>query len=173
MELTAGNTSGILDLRPNTNVGTTDGQLNAISANYNAFAVKAERTYTNGLQFLGAYTWSKAMDILDGDNADIQDLYNPGLTYGPAGFNRTNNVLLSAVYELPFGPGKQFLNSKSFVNREFIARLAALGHSAVCNRTADLNHRKQQRRYQLGTQCICKPYLCRWPTSRPHPSAIF
>jgi hypothetical protein len=118
--LTAGNTSGILDLRPNTNVGTTDGQLNAISANYNAFAVKAERTYTNGLQFLGAYTWSKAMDILDGDNADIQDLYNPGLTYGPAGFNRTNNVLLSAVYELPFGPGKQFLNSKSFVNREFI-----------------------------------------------------
>ncbi len=118
--LTPGNTSGILDLRPNPNVGTTDGQLNAISANYNALAVKVERTYSNGLQFLGAYTWSKAMDILDGDNADIQDLYNPHLTYGPAGFDRTNNVIISAVYELPFGPGKKFLNSHSFVDREVV-----------------------------------------------------
>jgi Carboxypeptidase regulatory-like domain/TonB dependent receptor len=118
--LTPGNTSGILDLRPNTQVGTTDGQLNAISANYNALVVKAERSFSNGLQFLGAYTWSKAMDILDGDNADIQNLYNPGLTYGPAGFDRTHNVLISAVYELPFGPGKRFLNSKSILNREVV-----------------------------------------------------
>jgi hypothetical protein len=118
--LTPGNTSGILDLRPNVNVGTTDGQLNAISANYNALAVKVERTYTNGLQFLGAYTYSKAMDILDGDNADIQNLYNPGLAYGPAGFDRTHNLILSAVYELPFGPGKKFLNSNSLINREIV-----------------------------------------------------
>ncbi|WP_353073062.1 TonB-dependent receptor [Tunturiibacter gelidiferens] len=118
--LTPGNTSGILDLRPNTNVGTTDGQLNAVSANYHALAVKVERTYTNGLQFLGAYTYSKAMDILDGDNADIQNLYNPGLTYGPAGFDRTQNFIFSAVYELPFGPGKKFLNSNNLINREII-----------------------------------------------------
>jgi hypothetical protein len=118
--LTPGNTSGILDLRPNPNVGTTDGQLNAISANYNALTLKVERTYSNGLQFLGAYTWSKAMDILDGDNADIQNLYNPQLTYGPAGFDRTNNLIISAVYELPFGPNKKFLNSHSFVDREVV-----------------------------------------------------
>ena len=118
--LTPGNKTGILDLRPNVNVGTTDGQLNAISANYNAFVTKLERTYTNGLQFLGAYTYSKAMDILDGDNADIQNLYNPGLTYGPAGFDRTHNILISAVYELPFGPAKKFLNSNNLINREII-----------------------------------------------------
>ena len=118
--LSAGNTSGILDLRPNVNVGTTDGQLNAVSANYNAFVAKIERTYTNGLQFLGAYTYSKAMDILDGDNSDIENLYNPGLTYGPAGFDRTHNVLISAVYELPIGPGKKLLNSNSFLNRELV-----------------------------------------------------
>jgi hypothetical protein len=91
-----------------------------LSANYNAFVAKVERTYTNGLQFLGAYTYSKAMDILDNDDAGIQDLYNPGLGYGPAGFDRTHSVLLSAVYELPFGPGKQFLNSNSLLNREII-----------------------------------------------------
>jgi hypothetical protein len=117
---TPGNTSGIRDLKPNQVVGPTDGQLNAISANYNALAVKVERTYTNGLQFLGAYTYSKAMDILDGDNADLQSLYQPGLTYGLAGFNRTQNLIISAVYELPFGPGKKFLNSNSLINREII-----------------------------------------------------
>jgi len=118
--LAPGNTSGILDLKPNPIVGPTDGQLNAISANYNALAIKVERTFTNGLQFLGAYTYSKAMDILDGDNTDIQDLYNPGLTYGPAGFNRSQNLIISAVYELPFGPGKKFLNSNNLINREII-----------------------------------------------------
>ena len=117
---TAGNTNGIRDLKPNPIVGPTDGQLNAISANYNALAVKLERTYTNGLQFLGAYTYSKAMDILDGDNSDIQNLYNPGLTYGPAGFDRTHNFIFSGVYELPFGPGKKFLNSNNLLNREII-----------------------------------------------------
>ena len=118
--LLPGNTTGILDLRPNRNVGTTDGQLNAISANYNALVAKLERSFTGGLQFLGSYTYSKALDILDGDNADIQNLYNPGLTYGPAGFDRTNNALLSAVYELPFGPGKRFAQSKNIFNREII-----------------------------------------------------
>jgi hypothetical protein len=60
------------------------------------------------------------MDILDGDNADIQNLYNPSLTYGPAGFDRTQNVLLSAIYELPLGPGKRFATSKNIFNRELI-----------------------------------------------------
>lgn len=118
--LTAGNTSGILDLKPNQVVGPTTGQLNAISANYNALIVKGERTMSNGLQFLLSYTYSKALDILDGDNANIQDLYNPGLTYGPAGFDRTHSVVLSAIYQLPFGPGKPFLRSNNFLNRELV-----------------------------------------------------
>jgi len=118
--LAPGNTSGILDLRPNVNVGTTDGQLNALSANYHALIAKVERSFTNGLQFLGSYTYSKAMDILDGDNADIQNLYNSSLTYGPAGFDRTHSVLISAVYELPFGPRRKFLTNNSFLNKEII-----------------------------------------------------
>jgi hypothetical protein len=117
---TPGTTSGILNLKPNPAVGSTDGQLNAISANYNGLIVKLERSFNDGLQFLASYTWSKTMDILDGDNADIQNLYNPGLTYGPAGFDRTNNALFSAVYQLPFGPGKRFLKSNALVNRELI-----------------------------------------------------
>lgn len=118
--LKAGNTNGILDLRPNVDVGTTDGQLNALSANYNGLVLELQRTYSNGLQFMGSYTYSKALDILDGDNADVQDLYNMHLTYGPAGFNRQHNVVVSAVYDLPLGAGKRFHASNSFVNREVI-----------------------------------------------------
>lgn len=118
--LSAGNTSGKLDVKPQPLAGQIDGQYNALSANYNALAVKLERRFANGLQFMGAYTWSKAMDILDGDNADVQDYYNPSLTYGPAGFDRTHNFLFSAIYDLPFGPGKRFDPSNNFLNREFI-----------------------------------------------------
>ncbi len=131
--LAPGNTSGILDLRPNTAVGSTDGQLNVLPANYNALIAKLEHSFSGGLQFLASYTFSKAMDILDGDNADIQDLYNPHLTYGPAGFDRTNNFLLSAVYQLPFGPGKKFLNSGSLVDRELFGgwQLSGIQQSAT------------------------------------------
>ena len=118
--LSPGNISGKLDVKPQPLAGQVDGQYNALSANYNAFAAKVERRFSAGLQFLGSYTWSKAMDILDGDNADVQDYYNPQLTYGPAGFDRTHNFLFSGVYDLPFGPGRKFATSKNFLNKEFI-----------------------------------------------------
>lgn len=118
--LSAGNTSGKLDVRPYPDAGPIDGQINFLNANYNALGVKLERRMTNGLQFLASYTWSKAMDDQDGDNQDVQDLYNPRLAYGRASFDREHNVELSAVYALPFGPGKQFLPSNNIFNREFV-----------------------------------------------------
>jgi hypothetical protein len=113
-------TSGKLNLRPQPLAGPIDGQYNALPANYNALAAKLEKRLNNGLEFLGSYTWSKAMDILDGDNADVQDIYNPSLTYGPAGFDRTNNFLLSGIYTLPIGPGGRFLKSNNLFNRELV-----------------------------------------------------
>jgi hypothetical protein len=118
--LSAGNTSGKFDVRPYPYAGPIDGQINFLNANYNALGVKLERRLTNGLQFLASYTWSKAMDDADGDNSDVQDLYNPRLTYGRASFDRTHNVELSGVYVLPFGPGKQFARSNNIVNRELV-----------------------------------------------------
>lgn len=59
------------------------------------------------------------MDDADGDNQDVQDLYNPRLTYGRASFDRTHNVELSGIYTLPLGPGKRFFSSNNIFNREF------------------------------------------------------
>jgi hypothetical protein len=115
--LSAGNTSGKLDLRPFPNAGLINGQLNAYSANYNALGVKLERRLSHDVQLLVAYTWQKALNSIDGDNQNIQSLYNPRLTYGPASFNRKHDLNISPIYYLPFGPGKRFLNSNNIFNR--------------------------------------------------------
>jgi hypothetical protein len=118
--LSAGNTSGKLDVRPFPNAGPIDGQLNAYSANYNAMGVKLDRRLSKDFQVLVAYTWQKALDSIDGDNNDIQSIYNPQLTYGPASFNRKHDLNISPIYYLPFGAGKRFLNSNNIFSREII-----------------------------------------------------
>ena len=104
--LSAGNTSGKLDVRPYPGAGPIDGQLNFLNANYNALGVKLERRCPTGSSSLpvipGAKRWMTQMAI----TTTSQDLYNPRLTYGRASFDRTHNVELSGIYELPFGPGK-------------------------------------------------------------------
>jgi hypothetical protein len=120
-----------------------------------------QRRYASGLQFLLSYTWSKAMDIADGDNTNIENIYHPRLTYSPASFDRTNNVLLSGVYDLPFGPGQRFDNGGGLLNREvlggwklsFIQQLAS-GQpvSVTANNTADTSYAHSM--YALET---CNP----------------
>jgi hypothetical protein len=79
-----------------------------------------QRRYASGLQFLLSYTWSKAMDIVDGDNTDIENYYHPRVTYSPATFDRTHNVQLSGIYDLPFGPGRRFINHRGLLNTEVL-----------------------------------------------------
>ena len=130
--LSAGNTSGKLDVRPYPSAGPIDGQLNAYSANYNALGVKLDRRLSKDVQLLVSYTWQKALDSVDGDNSDIQSIYNPRLTYGPASFLRGQDVNISPIYFLPFGPGKRFLNSNNVINRELVGgwELAGLQYFA-------------------------------------------
>jgi hypothetical protein len=126
--LSAGNTSGKFDVRPYSWATTVDGQKNFLNANYHALGVKLERRMSNGLQYLVSYTWSKAMDDVDGDNSDVQDYYNPRLTYGRASFDRTNNLSLSGIYDLPFGTGRRFAQSDDVLNRVLVGgwELAAI-----------------------------------------------
>ncbi len=83
---------------------------------YNALEVDFNRRFSNGLALRGVYTWSKALD--DGDSVNgTTDGNAPGLVsnpydikadWGPATYNATNVGVVSAVYDLPFGQGKQF-----------------------------------------------------------------
>jgi len=90
-------------------------------SSYNALQVDVNRRFSNGLSFRGVYTWSKALD--DGDSLNQTTAGNaPGLIsnpydikgdWGPATYDVRNVGVVSVVYDLPFGKGKQFANSFS------------------------------------------------------------
>lgn len=159
--LSPGNTSGILDVKPQPLAGPVTLQQNALNANYNAMAVSLQRRYASGLQFLISYTWSKAMDIADGDNTNIENIYNPRLTYSVATFDRTHNVQISGIYDLPFGPGQRFATGGGLLGTEvlggwklsFIQQLASgQAVSVGANNTADISYAHNM--YALET---CNP----------------
>ena len=74
---------------------------NAASSNYNGLQTKIEKRFTNGLQMLAHYTWSKALNF-DQDYFAIQP------HHGLVDFNRKHVFVLSSVYDLPFGHGKSY-----------------------------------------------------------------
>jgi hypothetical protein len=64
--------------------------------------VQANRRISTSLAFGVAYTWSKAMDLVDGNNNNVNPFINPRIrNYGKAGFDRTHNLTINYVYKLP------------------------------------------------------------------------
>lgn len=77
---------------------------NDAGSNYNAFEVKVEKRFSQGLQFLSHYTFSHANNFTDQYYA-----INHDVAWGPVDFNRNHVFVINTVYELPFGKGKSFL----------------------------------------------------------------
>jgi hypothetical protein len=81
---------------------------------YNALQVKAERRYASGLSFLLAYTWSKSMDVGSSgqfeESVSIQNAYDPNASRSVSSFDIPQQLSFVAVYALPFGHGKAFLD---------------------------------------------------------------
>jgi hypothetical protein len=80
--------------------------------------VTADKRFSNGVQFLAAYTFSKAMDMGGGGNSgtaesrnNVQNPRDVSAEYGLADFNYPQRFSLSGIYELPVGHGKRFLGS--------------------------------------------------------------
>lgn len=93
------------------------------SANYNGLQAKAQHRFSDGLEFLASYTWSKTMDTADGSfvgeggsGFKTQNLLNPNSEYALAAQNVGQAFSFSYVYELPFGRGKQFVINGRFAN---------------------------------------------------------
>lgn|GEM_PF-228756 len=87
-------------------------------ANYNALQIEFQRRFSNGLQALVSYTWSKCLgvssgwfNVENGTNGGVvtENYFNKNLAYGPCGFNIPQDLTLSADYELPIGHGKRYL----------------------------------------------------------------
>ena len=74
----------------------------ASNSNYHALQVSANRRFSSSLSFGLAYTWSKAMDLVDGNNNNVNPVIDPRVrNYGKAGFDRTHNLTINYIYKLP------------------------------------------------------------------------
>ena len=76
------------------------------SSNYNALQLKVEKRFSQGLQFVSHYTWSRAR-FYDSNYFAI----DPKVAYGPMNVNRNHAWVTNLLYELPFGKGKKYMNS--------------------------------------------------------------
>jgi len=82
---------------------------------YDALQASVDKKTTHGLSFLLSYTWSKTLSIgsdewfsAGSNGTSIQNPYNLAVEKALAGFDLPQIFTAHVVYELPFGPGKQF-----------------------------------------------------------------
>ncbi len=90
--------------------------VNFLNQNYNSLTVKAEKRFTGGFTFLSSFTWAHNIDVVNenlttGTSSQQRFTYNQGIERGNASLDRRVAYVTSVIYELPFGPGKNMVNS--------------------------------------------------------------
>ncbi len=97
-------------------------------SSYNALVASVERRFSQGLNLQASYTWSKhitnADSILPGITAGVnqaQNPSNPKSTKSLSIQDIPNTFVISYIYQLPFGKGKQFLNFSNPVLRAAVS----------------------------------------------------
>jgi hypothetical protein len=93
--------------------GSVDYKSDIGSSTYNALLLSLERRFSSGLSFQSRYTWSHSINdgsVGGGESNGPENVNCLACDKGPSVFDVRDNVTVNAVYELPFGPGKSFLN---------------------------------------------------------------
>jgi carboxypeptidase family protein len=81
------------------------------NGNYNALQVQVNKRFSKNLTFNVSYTWSKALDYVDGEAGLTNPYIDPRVrNYGPAGFDRRQILIFNYTYNLP-NFSKKFGNS--------------------------------------------------------------
>ena len=114
------NARNLLLANPNTfvaNFTTNGGKLR-----YNAVQAEIRRRFSDGVSFQANYTFQKILTDIPTAESDqtrvsaYLDNNNRGLDYSRPQYDRTHTFNFNAVYELPFGKGKKFLNTGGAAN---------------------------------------------------------
>lgn len=91
------------------------------NSNYNALQAKVTKRLSKGFQALVSYTYSKALNENGGNSdngclCDQQNENNRRADYGLASFDIRQRLVLSPIWQLPFGTGQTFLNHSGVMN---------------------------------------------------------
>jgi len=109
---------------PYTNWTSLYSTFNAGEANYHAFEIQATHRLQHGLYLDANYTYAKNVADNQGDapsafagevnyGLPIADRFNIKRNLGNVEGTRRNRMLLTGVYQLPFGKGRQFMNGNA------------------------------------------------------------
>lgn len=101
--LSSGNYTGFTGMSSTENVGYSW---------YHSLITKVERRFSAGWTLNVAYTWSKNMEATGRLNG-----YLDRLEYVVSDQDRPHRIVVSGIWELPFGPGKKFANSNPFAGK--------------------------------------------------------
>lgn len=97
------------------------------NSSYNSAQLKIQRRVGAGLNFLTSYTWSKSIDYQSAAHGSAQpgEGIQNGLDFAAdravSDFDLPQNLVFSAIYQLPFGEGRRFSVSQKFVNRYLLS----------------------------------------------------
>ncbi|HZY63747.1 MAG TPA: carboxypeptidase regulatory-like domain-containing protein [Edaphobacter sp.] len=89
-------------------------------ANYNALLVELQKRFSNSLNSIVSYTWSKALDNSSGwfeaengigGGSVVQNYFDPRNAYGTSSYDLRHYLSWSTVYSLPFGKGQRWLQT--------------------------------------------------------------
>lgn len=106
--------------------GTVIPTFSRAKSNYNAFNLRVEKRHRQGLNFLANYTWQKNMEeggsgpsafTQNGGTSIALDSYNLSRETGLAPIDVAHIFNVSYGYELPWGPGQRWLNSKGPIGK--------------------------------------------------------
>jgi len=100
--------------------GSVDIKRDIGSSTYNALGVSLERRFSKGISFQSRYTWSHSINdgsVGGGESSGPENVSCLSCDKGPSVFDVRHNVAVNAVYELPFGPGKAYLNESGALGK--------------------------------------------------------
>jgi hypothetical protein len=102
--------------------GVENVQPPSASSSYHALALSANHRFSNGIQFLVSYTWSKYLTNSEGPEGwtngqaqSVQNWYNNSLEKSLMVDDIPRSLVASYVYELPVGKGRKFAPSNKIL----------------------------------------------------------
>lgn len=111
----------VMGVRPYPAFGQVSWRGNKDNSSYNGLSVAVKRSFSHGFLFSGNYMWSHEIDdgsngSGDGDSLVPQNVACPACERASGFWDARHVFNANAMYELPFGPGKPYLNQSGIVN---------------------------------------------------------
>lgn len=108
---------------PNPGSGVIDLFNNDGSYNYHSLQIEVRRRFSNGLYFQANYTLAKNLTNAVGTSQQLFEPFldnaRPELDYQRADYDQKHTFNFNAIYQLPFGKGKMFLNNGGIIDKVF------------------------------------------------------